>query len=300
MALGFASGGMGDPMTTRGDVIIRNASNVTARLAIGAANTILSSNGTDISFQTRAALGLVVDPMTTRGDIIIRDAANATARLAIGATGTFLVSDGTDISYSRSLSSALTTGTQFDLTTTTAALTGNINAIGIDQNPIDPGSNIVRGIFFDQEISDATGTVRPIEMSSNNGALWSLGWWSESVTLSTTLATTDTTRTIPANSFIWGVDIRITTAVTGVDSTALQFGDATVATRFGSVTTFTAGTTGIGLNHLEGGVSTNSAGPIITSATAVRLTLSGGADNIPSGGVVRVTTRFITFGAATS
>lgn len=39
-----------DPMTTRGDVIIRNASNVTARLPIGASGYVLKSDGTDVSW----------------------------------------------------------------------------------------------------------------------------------------------------------------------------------------------------------------------------------------------------------
>jgi len=44
------SSGFSDPMTTRGDIIVRNASNVTARLGIGAANRLLQSDGTDISW----------------------------------------------------------------------------------------------------------------------------------------------------------------------------------------------------------------------------------------------------------
>jgi hypothetical protein len=43
---------LADPMTSRGDVIVRNASNVTARLAIGSTGKVLSSDGTDISWQT--------------------------------------------------------------------------------------------------------------------------------------------------------------------------------------------------------------------------------------------------------
>jgi len=46
----FGGGGFSDPMSTRGDIIIRNASNVTARLGIGAANQSLVSDGTDISW----------------------------------------------------------------------------------------------------------------------------------------------------------------------------------------------------------------------------------------------------------
>jgi len=42
--------GFTDPMTTRGDIIIRNPSNVTDRLAIGANTFVLTSDGTDISW----------------------------------------------------------------------------------------------------------------------------------------------------------------------------------------------------------------------------------------------------------
>ncbi len=91
------SAGFSDPMTTRGDVIVRNASNATARLAIGSTGKVLSSDGTDISWQTPSA-GFS-DPMTTRGDVIIRNSSNATARLGRGSAGTFLSSDGTDVSW---------------------------------------------------------------------------------------------------------------------------------------------------------------------------------------------------------
>lgn len=122
----------------------------------------------------------------------------------------------------------------------------------------------------------------------------------ELVTLSTVGATTDTTMQIPANSLVLGVTVRVTTGITGIDSTALQIGDATTAARFGSIAAFTAGTTGVGLNHLQGGISTDAAGPIVTSATAVRLTLSGGTDNTPSAGAVRVTIHYISLTAPTS
>ena len=49
--------GLADPMTTRGDIIIRNSSNTTARLAVGGSGTVLSSDGTDVSWQTPAASG---------------------------------------------------------------------------------------------------------------------------------------------------------------------------------------------------------------------------------------------------
>lgn len=89
--------GMTDPMTTRGDIIYRNSSNATARLARGSATQVLTSDGTDIAWATPSS-GFS-DPMTTRGDIIVRNAANATARLAVGSSGKVLSSDGTDVSW---------------------------------------------------------------------------------------------------------------------------------------------------------------------------------------------------------
>ena len=50
-----ASSGFTDPMTTRGDIIFRDATNTTTRLATGTANQVIQSDGTDISWQTLAA-----------------------------------------------------------------------------------------------------------------------------------------------------------------------------------------------------------------------------------------------------
>ena len=47
--------GFADPMTTRGDVIIRDATNTTARLGVGAAGEVLGSDGTDISWGSAGA-----------------------------------------------------------------------------------------------------------------------------------------------------------------------------------------------------------------------------------------------------
>ena len=48
------AGDLSDPMTTRGDIIVRDSSNATARLAVGSANTVLQSDGTDVSYGTVA------------------------------------------------------------------------------------------------------------------------------------------------------------------------------------------------------------------------------------------------------
>ena len=44
------AGDLSDPMTTRGDIIIRNSSNALARLGTGAANRVLISDGTDPAY----------------------------------------------------------------------------------------------------------------------------------------------------------------------------------------------------------------------------------------------------------
>ena len=47
--------GFADPMTTRGDVIVRDATNTTARLAVGANTFVLTSDGTDASWSASLA-----------------------------------------------------------------------------------------------------------------------------------------------------------------------------------------------------------------------------------------------------
>jgi hypothetical protein len=57
--------GLTDPMTTRGDMIVRNASNVTARLARGSADTYLGSDGTDLAFSAVTDAKLSTSDITT-------------------------------------------------------------------------------------------------------------------------------------------------------------------------------------------------------------------------------------------
>lgn len=156
------------------------------------------------------------------------------------------------------------------------------------------------GVFDERYRFFLNTTESNARITDSHGGTQVQGTITENVTLSTVGATTDTTIQIPANSLVLGVTVRVTTGITGINSTALQFGDSTTAARFGSIAAFTAGTTGVGLAQLQGGISTDAAGPIVTSATAVRLTLSGGADNTPSAGAVRVTIHYISLTAPTS
>ena len=77
-----------DPTTTEGDTLYRHSGAV-SRLAVGAAGTILSSNGTDPSWGS--------GPMTTEGDVIYQHSGVPT-RLAVGGANT-VVHGGTDPAY---------------------------------------------------------------------------------------------------------------------------------------------------------------------------------------------------------
>ncbi len=87
-----AGTGLTDPMTTIGDLIFRDGTNTTNRLALGTAGQILTVSGGVPSWQNAAA-GFT-DPMTTIGDLIYRNGANTTSRLAVGTNGQVLTVTG--------------------------------------------------------------------------------------------------------------------------------------------------------------------------------------------------------------
>jgi len=126
---GSGGGGFTDPMTTRGDVIYKDISNITNRLPIGAVDQVLTSDGTDISWED--ATGGFSDPMTTRGDVIIRNSSNVTDRLGVGTTGQYITTDGTDISWGDLTTGDMSTATFYD-TTGGQALTTSYATINID------------------------------------------------------------------------------------------------------------------------------------------------------------------------
>lgn len=135
---------------------------------------------------------------------------------------------------------------------------------------------------------------------TTNGALANVQTISESITLAAAATTDSTADLCPANSIILSVTWRITTSIAGVDSTTLSVGDPTIAARFGTGTVFTAGTTGIGITQMSGASVLATTGPTQGTAAKLRLTLSGGADNVPSGGVVRVTVTYLSLTPPTS
>jgi len=95
------AGSLDDPMTTRGDVIIRDSSNATARLAVGSANTVLTSDGTDPSYAQVATAMIADDAVSlakmasgTDGNLITYDASGNPAHVATGSSGQVLTSNG--------------------------------------------------------------------------------------------------------------------------------------------------------------------------------------------------------------
>ena len=90
----------------RGKLIVRDSSGDPSALAAGGANTVLQSDGTDITYNTVAtamiadnAVSLAKMSGLARGKIIAGDSSGDPAALAAGGANTVLQSDGTDISY---------------------------------------------------------------------------------------------------------------------------------------------------------------------------------------------------------
>lgn len=158
------------------------------------------------------------------------------------------------------------------------------------------------GILRVTDGSTGFGSLRSgnLGVETANAAVTNVSTISESITLAAAATTDSTADLCPANSIILSVTWRITSDITGVTSTTLSVGDPTTAARFGTGTVFTAGTTGIGITHMSGASTTAATGPTQGTAAKLRLTLSGGGDNTPSGGVVRVTVTYLSLTPPTS
>ena len=231
-------------------------------------SNVTASSNQQISFQTVLATGAGSTSMCYHGDY--RATAGTTNGIYRANIGSATTITGTLVGYNADLSTNVTNAAQL------------VSA------------------FNTTQLLSSTGRTNLIAGTGSEGQTCNFGWWSENLTLSVAGATTNTTNTIPADSFILAVDAYITTSITGVDSTAVQIGDSVTAARFASLAALTAGTVDVGLTHLEAAINSATTGAIVRAATTVRVTLSGGADNTPTAGAVRITVRYITFGAATS
>lgn len=74
------------PLTTRGDILYRNASNTTARLGVGAANQVLTSDGTDISWEDPTGGGGTREEIVASGGSSAVNSAITTINSAGGGT----------------------------------------------------------------------------------------------------------------------------------------------------------------------------------------------------------------------
>ena len=75
-----------DPMTTIGDMVVRNSTNTTTRLGSGLLGQVLTVQSDGVPDWQNPTTGFT-DPMTNAGDIIVKNASNATTRLGIGTAG---------------------------------------------------------------------------------------------------------------------------------------------------------------------------------------------------------------------
>lgn len=168
----------------------------------------------------------------------------------------------------------------------------SLNAYTDGGSTIDTPINIIRASGGAMTLGGATSRNITIGTTAN-GAAWTFGVISEQITLSTGGTTTDSAANLlPANAIIESVVARITTTITVATNWSL--GDATIAARFAAAnSTLTAGTTSIGLQHVD---QTGTSGPKQTAAAKLRITTTG----TPGAGVIRVTVYYRTFTAPTS
>jgi len=131
-------GGFSDPMTTRGDIIFKNASNVTTRLPVGTVGQVFTSDGTDASW------GSTVDSsLTVTGDLNVGDSGTSWSKILFPAapsgyqkyidastiaTSLVIACDGVNVSSHQKITMTGTTGkttiaTGLGVDTTAAAKT---------------------------------------------------------------------------------------------------------------------------------------------------------------------------------
>lgn len=114
----------------------------------------------------------------------------------------------------------------------------------------------------------------------------------ETLTLSTSGATTDTTlKLLQAKSLILGLLWYVEEGLvnSGTSLTALQFGDATTAARFGSqaatANAIAAALSGLGSTHITTGIASATTGIFQSADASVRCTITGTAPGISAGKV---------------
>jgi hypothetical protein len=191
-----SAGGMTDPMTTRGDAIIKDATNTTARLAVGTAGQVLTTDGTDLSWSsptvgtvtsvgltTPIGLDVLGSPITAAGTFAL----TMTAGYSIPTDVEQAVWDTYDSSYFDLTGNRITTKTAVDEIATDTMRTdylaantigagsydGNFGTLYADTNyaGIDTAATMPNGVMV---ADSATGQVYWIDADSVGNNLWTL------------------------------------------------------------------------------------------------------------------------------
>tara|TARA_R110000824_G_scaffold8899_2_gene40378 strand:- start:575 stop:1723 length:1149 start_codon:yes stop_codon:yes gene_type:complete len=165
------------PLTTRGDILYSSSGTVTGtRLAKGAANTVLGSDGTDTAWQLK--------PLTTRGDILYGSSGVPTGtRLAVGGANEVLTSDGTDVAWAAASAGAVSfIGSANGSTTTTAdTMYGSTSISGLAVTDTlmatwsftNSGGNILDPRLVQGSVSTQFGTISENHIAGDNaGSSW--------------------------------------------------------------------------------------------------------------------------------
>ncbi len=164
------------------------------------------------------------------------------------------------------------------------AIGGNLAVTG---NAAVTGDAVIVG---DVVATDRIASGTAIGLVTPTLGTFSLDFTEVLVTLSTTGATTAINLGaggLPAGASAIATSIRVVTNITGINSTdgTLNLNPTTGPSPAGNITAFTAGTT-------ESGVSPTGITIDGADANTAEFVLSGGADNTPSGGSIRVTVYF--------
>jgi len=161
--------GFADPMTTRGDIIVRNASNTTARLPIGSTGLVLKSDGTDVTWGTVSGTGdmLLATPQSVTG-LKTFDKDKAAMKGTSTGVNTISVANTSATSYTNTIPAK--TGTFAMLDDITGTVT-NVSALTIGTTGTDLSSTVV------------TGTTTPVitlnvptASATNRGVLSAADW----------------------------------------------------------------------------------------------------------------------------
>jgi hypothetical protein len=209
-----------DPTTSIGDTIIRNGSNVIARVPAGSPGQVYTMSGGLPTWQTPAS-GFS-DPMLAAGDFIYRNGGNVTSRFAVGLNGQVVMVSGGLPTYQSISQFTVTGGTKY---TASALNNGNNYVVGSVISSGGEAGNTgraytgvsfttsaesnwkVRLAFTFQIKGDGGGTdqVRfSIERSTDNVT------WSYVVAGSIGIATTDNNQNIYVTAF--GIDGSVSTS----------------------------------------------------------------------------------------